>query len=217
LEIVLTAVTWMKSGVCLAGLNYDTGEWVRPVLAHKQWTSLTYGDGKLIETGQVILLNKPRLRLDPTHTEDVVVDGFSLARQLADQEFQTFLDRHAEDAQALTDTLNADGRSLCLVKADRVTTEYTEDDPRKTRLSFRHLGKEYRNTTKALGFPCTDVRWRALKAAGQADPRYTRLYIGIGLARSFQSAEGILLPPAKMIISVLTFPPFKVTVDPRNY
>lgn len=218
MEIVLTAVTWMKKGVCFAGLDYSTGEWVRPVLDRKQWTSLTYDDGQLIEVGHLVELSNPKSRPDPPHSEDVVVDGFSLVRKLTDQEFQVFLDRYAEDAQALADTLNQNGRSLCLVKADSVRTVHTEDDPRKTRLSFRFKGKDYKNDTKTKpGFPCTDVRWRALKATRQADPRSIHLYIGVGLARSFQSDDGSIVPPSKMVISVLTFPTFQVTVDPRNY
>jgi hypothetical protein len=219
MEILLTAVTWMKKGVCFAGLNCRTGEWVRPVLDRAQWNSLTHANGQLIEVGQLINLNNPRLRPDPPHTEDVVVDGFSLVRKLSDQEFQSVLDRHAEDIFALTDTINYNERSLCLVKADSFKTVYTEnDDDRKTRLSFRFRARDYNNTTKTKpGFPCTDVRWRALKAANQADPRGSHLYIGIGLARSFQSDDGSLVPPASMVISVLTFPPFKVMVDPRNY
>lgn len=218
MEIVVTAITWMKKGVCFAGLDYSTGKWVRPVLDRTQWNSLTHDNGWLIEVGQLIKLNNPRLRPVPPHTEDVVVAGFSFVRKLTDQEFQMFLDCHAEDVQTLTDTLNVNGRSLCLVKADSVTTVYTEeDDPRKTRLSFWFRGREYINTTKTPGFPCTDVRWRALKAAGQAAPRGTYLYIGIGLARSFPRDDGSLVPPSRMVISVLSFPPFKVTVDPRNY
>src|SRR5262245_41026735 len=75
-EVVLLAVAKMLSGVCIAGIRPESGEWVRPV---KQFGTLLpgdsrYQDGSWMAPFAVVELNRLRARPSAPHVEDWTAD-----------------------------------------------------------------------------------------------------------------------------------------------
>lgn len=213
-EIVLLAMTWMRSGFCLAGMDPATGRWVRPVKPAGQWQELADRNGEPIHIGDRLRLVDPCPRPQPPHSEDVVTAGLVRVGRLPPGQLLHRLREWAEDEGALRQTLAGEGRSLCLVRVDRFWTAHQEADLHRTRLAFRIGTTVYQNRTALPGYPCTDLVWRAYKGAGGADPSPRETYLAIGLSRAFTDRRGFPVPPSPMVVAVLTVPPLATRMGP---
>lgn len=216
MEIVVTAMTKMQNGVCFAGINPITNEWVRPVWSFRQWQNINYlGQNRLVNLGDVIKLSNPTPRPSPPHVEDVEVSGFRFVRKMEPNEFRAFLQRNI-DHKAVDDIVfRAGNRSLCLLQPTDFIAYAGLKDALSTRMSFQVNDEWYRNDTQVQGFPCTDLRWRANRREHAYDldiREFDAVYLAMGLTRVF-SATGKTHP---MVISVITFPSFEFRLDPES-
>lgn len=64
-----------------------------------------------------------------------------------------FVEQHLESGQTLNDTLNAKGRSLCLIKVDGIRKVDGEHH-----VCFTMHSREYCNNTSKEGYPVTDLK-----------------------------------------------------------
>lgn len=173
-EILILAMTRMKSGICTAGIVVEqhpesVHAWVRPV---KEFGSLLLGDmttddGQVVRVNDVVRLNLLHPRPDPVHAEDWVTDFIKqsprIIRRLEGEKRAEFFASHIDrnPAQVLVEH----SRSLCLIQPadfwcdffwDRYSGKY------RARIGY-HLDARFGMETSApTGLTVTDLAWRAL-------------------------------------------------------
>ena len=217
MEIVITAMTRVNNMVCLAGINLQDYTWVRPVWRHGAgvWPGVNYQSNALIEVGDVIWLKNPEPHPVPLHSEDVLTSSFSWVRTMDDEELAVTLRQAVVNCHALDEVMSGEGhRSLCLIKPDQLEVLYVDPaDRANTRIGFWLDARHYNNITTKPGFPCTDLRWRAYRRQYGRDLdiyQYDEVFLAIGLTRPY---NGLCNP---MVVSVITLPSFRFTLDPNN-
>jgi hypothetical protein len=213
-EILILAMTEMRSGICTAGVTRDpdpvTGlRWVRPV---REFGTVLAGDmtdvnGRLVQCGDVVTLHLLALRPNPPHVEDWVTDFIHhrprLLRRLEGEKrvrfFAKYLDRAPEDV------LVHHTRSLCLVQPEQVWARFSLDaysGKYEARMGFLLAGEvNHPRAASRRGVSVTDLQWRALgrrwlgERGGHLsldhDVLFERLnaealYLAVGLSRSWQ-------------------------------
>ncbi|GMN99861.1 dual OB domain-containing protein [Parageobacillus thermoglucosidasius] len=206
LKIVILAVTKTYDRYCIAGMT-EYGKWVRPLPPdHRFWETYTYDDQTFIKPGDVweitdyIKYDDPQ---SPGHTEDIKVLNYNSVykcNELNDEQLCEFVEQRLENEQSLNDTLNANGRSLCLIKVDGIRKVVGEQ-----RVCFTMNGREYRNNTFREGYPVTDLKWRSIfQHHSVSFEKFNKLYLCVGLARK-EPNKGIERE-YPMIISIITNP-----------
>jgi len=199
-EIVILAVTKMRSGVCIAGVDTENGRWMRPVkrFGNISVGDITYRDGQVMACFDVVRFNLIAPRPQPPHVEDWICDFArhrpQRASQISSADRETFL-RSCLDA-APDEVLVDQKRSLCLIPADSLQAMFSVDQysgKYEVRVSFSAGGPQ--------ALPVTDLRWRALGRAllkehgsplnlstGQLRRvlGMREVFLAIGRARSFQ-------------------------------
>lgn len=171
-QILITAMTHMKAGICTAGFTgFRAGEqpcWVRPVLKQGdvQLALMTTAEGRVVEPGDVVELDCPVARPCPPHVEDWVTNYFKprvkIVETLAADAFARFLlanvDAHPDEVLGSHPT-----RSLCLLRPDEVCVTFALNRQTRyyeARLCFRQ-GEVWRpHPPGGKGWPVTDLRWR---------------------------------------------------------
>nr|WP_273717095.1 hypothetical protein [Alkalihalobacillus pseudalcaliphilus] len=200
-------MTKTYSGYCIAGMDQN-GEWVRPLPPDREskfFSSLAYENGELVKVGDVWSITNYQTETDKlsvAHTEDIRIkrfNSFQLVNQLTNKALINFVSSHQESYHELLDTLDARGRSLCMIKID----EFRQVEE-KVRITFIYKGKKYRNTTFTKGFPVTDLKWRAYLKGIQIPNSYRSIYAIIGLARKEPKKD--IYKEYPMIISLITDP-----------
>jgi hypothetical protein len=169
-DILILAVTRMRSGICVAGMTGEADpisglRWVRPV---KQHGPLLAGDirnaeGRLLRAGDVVAWRMGVPQPDPPHIEDVLVnpirDRPQSLRHLSAAQRAQFCAAHLDRAAA--DVLHDATRSLCLLRPDTACATWTLDrysGHYEARIAF-----QWRDfSTGERGIPTTDLTWRAL-------------------------------------------------------
>jgi hypothetical protein len=222
--LVLLAVTKMRSGFCLAGVDPLTGEWIRPV---KEFGGILAGDMTYPDRAPFAVCDRVELvlgrpRPQPPHMEDWTCD-FVRERPrrlgvLRGAERAAFLMRAAESDAA--PVVLRHERSLILVPAADLTASFSLD------AATRKL--DARIACPALGLnapvPVTDLRWRALGRVRYAptcgrlfswpelrsELGVERVYLALGLSREF---EGRLWP---LVVGVHCVPDYEAVADFRN-
>jgi len=206
LKIVILAVTKTYDRYCIAGMT-EYGEWVRPLPPdHRFWTTYRYCDSAFIKPGDVweitdyVKYNDPQ---SPGHTEDIKIldyNSVNKCNELSNEQLCTFVERHLEDEQSLCDTLDANGRSLCLINADKIRKVVGEN-----RVCFTINGNEYRNNTFKEGYPVTDLKWRSVfQHRSVRFDEFNQLYLCVGLARKEPNKD--IYREYPMVISIITNP-----------
>jgi hypothetical protein len=180
-EVLLLAMTRMRSGICVAGFTPEldpvTGlKWVRPV---RDFDTVQPGDmcdtdDCLFQCGDVIALHLIEPRPVPPHVEDWLADFvYQRPRRLRRLEgtkraalFSRYLDPSPEDVVVYCK------RSLCLVKPAQVCAYFSLDaysQKFEARMSFALVGSTQAGQaaneiwrTGAQGITVTDLKWRAL-------------------------------------------------------
>jgi hypothetical protein len=212
-ELLILAVTRMRTGVCVAGMARTTDSvsrlrWVRPVKHHGALLAgdIRYASGRLMRAGDVISWRHNMLQSPPPHIEDALVDPIRdrpvLLRHLDPAQRAGFCARQLDHAP--DDVLLHETRSLCIVRPEDIHVSWNCDafsGHYEARLAFRHG----RYATDARGLPVTDLAWRALGRAwldGRdrlelSDPalreRIGEVYLVIGISRTFDGRRWPLI------------------------
>lgn len=194
LKVYILAVTKASYGdYCIAGIT-EEGKWIRPIPASnisRFWTTqqLTTEKGIFLRAGDVLEFNgnPPEKFQHKNHTEDIVVKGkMRIIERLSNDKLINFLHNKSASIQEFTDTINAQGRSLCLVKVDEIesyTTQW-EDQPLKPKVTFTSKRFDVNNPLTNKGdYIVKDCKWASLILKDEV-PKipYTDIYVSIGLA-----------------------------------
>jgi hypothetical protein len=169
-EILILAVTRMRSGVCIAGMSGEADpasglRWVRPVKQHGSLLpgDIRYADGRMMRAGDVISWRMGAPRPNPPHVEDVLVnpirDRPRHLRHLSAARLAQFCADHLDRAAA--DILCHTTRSLCLLRPDSACATWKLDrysGHYEARIAFQW----HDFSTGERGIPATDLAWRAL-------------------------------------------------------
>lgn len=242
-EILIMAMTRMRSGICTAGLVADAHAaggmaWVRPV---KPYGSLLLGDmtdaaGRVVQVGEVVELALLRPRPDRVHREDWVTDFIRhrprVVRRVAGERWAEFLDQHIDPAP--DDVLVHHRRSLCLVQPAALSAHFLLDRQTgkyEARVAFTLAGHGGSERGAPLNLPVTDLAWRALgrrwlaEDLGAAAPagEVRRLLLDDAALRARLSATAIFLSIGlsrtytdriwPLVIGVHPLPEYTVTID----
>ncbi len=212
-ELLILAVTRMRTGVCVAGMIRTSDpvsrlRWVRPVKHHGALLAgdIRYGSGRLMRAGDVISWRHNMLQSRPPHIEDALVDPVrdrpALLRRLDPADRAQFCARQLDHAP--DDVLLHATRSLCIVRPEEIHVAWNCDafsGHYEARLAFRHG----RYATDARGLPVTDLAWRALGRVwlngrdrlelshSALRERIGEIYLVIGISRTFDGRRWPLI------------------------
>ncbi|HHW42692.1 MAG TPA: hypothetical protein GXX25_02605 [Desulfotomaculum sp.] len=215
MEVVVLAVTKMKEGFCVAGMTLQ-GRWVRLIpRGNYNWPAIKYRHGGHIEVGDVLKVDGTWRYSDPPHSEDYEITAASRRCKLTNQQLLAFCREHREDGAAFLTLMGRQKRSLCLLRVDRILTVYKDENPLKDRLAVLFDNQWQRNYTKAPGFPCTGLQWRAMQSLGLPMPVFREVYVVFGLTRGIKE-ETKTVPPSPMVISIIGDPPLPGEIDYQN-
>jgi len=236
-EVLVLAMTKMKSGICTAGFTHETDaitglRWVRPVRESDTVLpgDMTDANGRLVQCGDVIELDLLAPRPDPPHVEDWLTDFVRhrprVLRRLEGERrarlFARCLDRAPDDV------LLHHTRSLCLVRPDQVWARFSLDrysGKYETRMGFTLTSGGDFWTTGRRGASVTDLKWRALgrRWLGEKSRALTldhdallerldaeAVYLAVGLSRLWQ---GKYWP---LVVGVHVVPDYEVEMDEHD-
>lgn len=227
-ELVILAMTKMANGICTAGIEYKTGNWIRPV-------RLDVSDPMehCIQLTDFIIQGKPLIKLlavsefslkepkpDPPHIEDWLIDRRfkpKLIKELNDKEKIEFLNTHSHKENL--SKINSKACSLGLIKPDDFLIQFKPNkkgDDIAVRIDFT-LGKE-----RCKEKPSPDIKLRALgryvlqylKKSSHyltmedfVKKGYSNLFFTLGLSRLYQGKNWL------MVIGLHTIPEYKAEID----
>ena len=224
MKICILAVTNAFDKYCIAGMD-EKGTWVRPISSNPNtrfWKKdeLTFDQGYgFIRAGDVLEFNgsKPSQYQHRNHTEDIVVQAnqFKIVDRLNNQQLINFLKNKDETQQAFIDTVNAQSRSLCLVKVNKFQHQITQypGDTAKPKMTFTNNAFDVTNPkTSAGNYIVKDCKWSnvVLNQSVTNTQTYIDIYLSIGLATP-TGYDGVEYP---QVIGLHTNP--EVTL-PNNY
>lgn len=236
-EVLILAMTYMRSGICTAGFVQQPDEvtrlrWVRPVKEHDtlRLNDMTDSQGRVVQVGDVVELDLKKPRPDGPHTEDWITDFIyhrpRLLRRLEGERRARFLAAHLD--RSPQDVISHQIRSLTLVRPDEVWARFSHDAQAaqfEARLGFRLSNVPHERANSPRGIPVTDLKWRALGRSwlGQGDGELfltgpellsrlqaTDIYLALGLSRGYQDEYWLL------VIGVHVVPDYEMTIDYRN-
>lgn len=224
-DIFIIGVTRMRHGVCIGGIDVATGEWVRPVKPHGEMAvgDLVCTNGHTFEAGDLIHVAFDCPRPDPPHSEDWVWNPTLRPAEYVDRPDDDAQERllarwYEHDPLAVLDGCE---RSMCLTRVDGFEARFGVNGHSgsfEARLVVPGL-------TDARGFPCVDLRWRALGREltrreglpaqfSDADLRrlleYRYAYLALGKGRLFQEQHWPLIG------AVRTVPNYVISIDYTN-
>lgn len=237
-EILILAVTQMRSGVCTAGFSRQPDpmthlSWVRPV---KDFGSLLLGDltdasGRVLRSGDVVRLCLQEHRPSPPHVEDWVTDFVyqrpRLLRRLEGERRARFLAAHL-DTRPEEVLGPKPTRSLCLIRPDDFWATFSLDPYSgkfEPRMGFALSGVRHERANSSTGIPVTDLKWRALgrkwlghkrselglhRATLSERLQTEEVFLALGLGREYQGQTWLL------VIGVHLVPDYQVEIDYKN-
>jgi len=221
-DLFIVGVTRMRHGVCVGGIDVASGQWVRPVKRHGEITvdDLCCAGGHIFGAGDLVRIAFDCPRPDPPHNEDWIWDP---AAHPAD-----YLERPDEAAQdALLARLSEPDplavlegyeRSMCLARVEEIEATFgvhRASGHFEARIAVPGL-------TDERGFPCVDLRWRALGRELTRDDGlpaqycddelrarlgYNSVYLALGKGRLFQEQHWPLVGAVRPV------PDYSVSVD----
>ncbi|WP_047150827.1 dual OB domain-containing protein [Aneurinibacillus tyrosinisolvens] len=197
MEVCILAVTKAFDEYCIAGMTPD-GQWVRPIPAtgpSRFWKAqqISAKNNGFLRPGDVLEFTgqAPNKTQYPNHTEDIHASNLTLKKRLTNDQLIDFLSDKHEDEQAFKATVNAKGRSLCLVKADSFE-HYTQtyDDKVRPLMSFTSNSFNITNPHTRMGdYIVKDCRWIPHVINGNATGNLDDIYLCIGLATPWKGVE----------------------------
>jgi len=236
-EVLILAMTYMRSGICTAGLTQQPDEvthlrWVRPVKEHDtlRLPDMTDAGGRVAQAGDVLELDLQKPRPDGPHSEDWIADFIyhrpRLLRRLEGEHRARFLAGHLD--RVPQDVIVHQTRSLCLVRPDEVWAHFSQDPQSgqfEARLGFHLPGVPHERAGSPRGIPVTDLKWRALGRTWLSQVRgelalsgpelmgrlqATDIYLALGLSRGYQNEYWLL------VIGVHVVPDYEALIDYHN-
>jgi hypothetical protein len=232
-ELLIMAMTRMRSGICTAGFMHDATapkavRWVRPVKEHGTLLvgDMTTATGEVVQMGDVVELALIEARPHNDHVEDWVTEFVRhrprIVRQLTGEKRAHFLANHCDPDPA--EVLLTQSRSLCLIQPDDLWATFNHDDysgKYEARLGFRFRIEQNLDGTQQQGVHVTDLKWRSLGRTwlGSASRLQldqselkTRLgadtfFLSIGLGRPFNGKQWPL------VIGVHPVPDYEMVID----
>lgn len=216
-QMVVTDVARMRSGVCIAGCTVDNEQSIRPVLVTGggiPWRLLRPSNDTVVEPFSLIEIDLRRAAPEAPHTEDFVIDGtgnIQIVGSLAEPEIHNLLGR--QDVTTVNDIFGAEivnrrfvrpGTGTCslgTVTVNQVSfielgdNQYGNEDYRITIVDAS--GARYRLRATDIAFCRFAGQLRETlgndQQAGmtlrQAINRANALYLRIGLSRSFKPRD----------------------------
>ncbi|MCY7674845.1 dual OB domain-containing protein [Bacillus safensis] len=196
MKVYILAVTSAYNDYCIAGMD-EEGNWIRPISSSPNtrfWKKceLTFDKGfGFIRAGDVIEFrgDVPPQYQHPNHVEDIIVqeNQLTLVDRLNNLQLINFLENKDETEQAFNKTVNAKGRSLCLIKVDSFQYAITqfEDKPAKPKMTFTNSKFNVDNPQTYNGdYIVKDLVWSdaVLKNLVDKKQAYNDIYLTIGLA-----------------------------------
>lgn len=196
MRIYILAVTKAFDKFCIAGID-EQGNWVRPIPnshSTRFWNfdelvfNQKYG---FIRSGDVIEFKgmKPSKYLHPNHTEDIIVvsQKITLIKRLTNQELINFLKGKEESEQSFNKTVNAQKRSLCLIKVDGFQHHITQYQAKPARPKMTFINKAFNVTnpkTNKGDYIVKDCKWSNLVLNNfvSNNQNYSDIYLTLGLA-----------------------------------
>ena len=213
-EVLILAMTQMRSGICVAGMTCKTDpvtclQWVRPIRDFDtvQLGDMTNDDGQVACCCDVIEMNLVEPRPDPPHVEDWLTDFVhhrpQLMRRLADEKRANFFPRHLD--RAPEDVFHHHTRSLCLIQPEQIWARFSLDGYSgkfEARMGFvLAADANHPQATSRRGITVTDLKWQALGRSwfGKEGGRLAldqdalwewlgadTIYLTVGLSRNWQ-------------------------------
>lgn len=119
MRIVINHLTRMQPGyICVAGIDLDTGEHVRPVLTGRLPRRLLTQEGGIFEIGAVVELGAVKYAGRAPETEDYLFNpaNAKVVQKLNDKQFWRTISKSAADSlnEVFGDDLQPQGRGLAL-------------------------------------------------------------------------------------------------------
>lgn len=199
MKIHILAVTKAFDKYCIAGIN-DNGEWIRPVPAHGnsrfwQEEDLYFDNFGFLRIGDILEINGeyPYEYQHPNHTEDYFVSHLSLTKRMSADELFDFLQNNEDSHESFNNTINALGRSLCLIKIDSFNSSVSSyDDVRKPKMNISKHEYDVTNPHTTRGdYIVKDCKWSNLILNNTVSvfQEYSDQYIVIGLATPYNGVE----------------------------
>jgi len=225
MKVYILAVTKASDKYCIAGMD-DNGNWVRPISSSPStrfWSAneLTFeNDFGFIRVGDVIEFEGivPSQYQHQNHNEDIIVSStqpIRLVNRLTNDELFDFLHGKDESKQAFDKTVNAQGRSLCLVKVSGFQHQITQyqSESQKPKMTFTNNDFNVTNPKTTPGnYIVKDCKWCNIVLNGTInnDKKYADIYLAIGLATAF----GVNHIEYPQVIGLITNPEVPL---PNNY
>ncbi len=213
MELLITDLTYMKNGICVAGLDINTGKNIRPVLNFEHIRQ-EYAKEKNITPCAIVKFNVfQRENLKKPHIEDVIFvsEDTEFVRFVTQKEWIGYLDKHSSNS--LNSAFNnciignkgipplSDCCSLAILKIEDIKVNFFDNDagaalPFKCRISL-YCDANYYN------LPVTDLQFidYCIERFDKGDSRRTvkteiervinesgYIYLKIGLTRPFKKA-----------------------------
>ncbi|MEW6097088.1 MAG: hypothetical protein AB1567_11290 [bacterium] len=230
-DIVVLAMTKMANGVCIAGVEPETGEWIRPV-------RLDISDPMehCIQLTDFIIKGQPHIKPlalsrfglkepnpVPPHIEDWLIDRRvkpNLLKELSNPERLDFLNLHSsQNTLSKLEGLNCSlGMIIPLDFSFHFKPNKAGDDI-AVRVNFSANSRNYSN------IPCSDIKMRALgrkvlSYLGKSEhwlfrqdfdkKGYQQVFFAMGLTRLYKGKNWL------MVIGVHTVPEYQVAIDFTN-
>ena len=213
----------MQSGFCVAGVDEESGRWIRPVRpsGHVAARDLQDAASGVVQPLDLVEFELIRAKPSRPHVEDWIANfnrRLVIQQRPDEGDRLAMLERLAEASPA--SVLASKQRSLVMVEPASISARFvppTGDRPYQARISFALAGTEFEGEL-GQGYPCTDLRLRSWgrrfpAARTLSDPQLRealgvrRIFLAIGLSREFQ---GNYWP---MVVGFHTCPDFDAEID----
>jgi hypothetical protein len=213
MELLITDLTYMRNGVCIAGININTGKNIRPVLKFEHIQQQYVEDKSIVPCAIVKFNTYQREDIKKPHIEDVIFvpEDTKLIRFATQKEWENYLDQNS--VNSLQEAFNncivgnkavpplSDCGSLAILKAQDIKVSFFDSDPDavlpfKCRISFHCCGSYYH-------LPVTDLQFidYCIERLDRGDSRQIikadiekvvnesqYIYLRIGLTRPFRKS-----------------------------
>jgi hypothetical protein len=198
MEVTILAVTNALGGrYCIAGMTND-GQWIRPIQGRRRnrfWShdDLSFEGGEFATVGDVWHIEgiKPNELEYENHVEDYLVHEHKYVHTLSCNQLWEFVKDRVEDQGVFQETVNANGRSLCLVEVHGYKYHiYDSDKGPKAKMRISNNNYNIDNPhTSWNDYIVKDCKWEGLIINGNEVPQFEQAYVCIGLATKFRGVE----------------------------
>lgn len=217
MEVLITDLTYMRGGVCIAGINYETLENIRPVLRYGQ-IQRDFVEENNIYPGAIIgFAFRHKKDTMPPHIEDYIFEDAEFVRFVNQSEWHKKLDTSAEESlssafrHCITENKGViPGTETCSLATIKLNSgmkiNFFDSDidavlPFKTRASFQSAGIQYH-------LPVTDLQF--------IDYCIERFESGISRDKLKANLEDVINSSNYLCLRIGLTRPFKKSADAQE-